>query len=70
MSQTDVAIIFKVSQSVVSKIVKRDAENVSLSPGKRSGRPRKTSDRADRRIVNLVNPNITSVQIKESFLVF
>ena len=63
MPQMDIAIIFKVSQSVVSKTVKRDAENVSLSPKKSSGHPRKTSDRTDRRIVNLVNqiPNITSI---------
>lgn len=69
MSQTNVANIFKVSQSLISKTVKRNAENVSLSPKKRSGRPRVTSSRTDRRIVNLVQqiPNITSAEIKDSF---
>ena len=49
--------------------MKRNAENVSLSPKKRSGRPRVTSSRTDRRIVNLVQqiPNITSAEIKDSF---
>ena len=68
-SQTDVVIPFEVSQSVISKTVKRDADNEPLSPGKRSGRPRVTSERTDRRMVHLVEQvsNITSVQIKESF---
>ena len=69
MSQTNVANILKVSQSLISKTVKRNAENVSLSPKKRSGRPRVTSSRTDRRIVNLVQqiPNITSAEIKDLF---
>ena len=45
MSQTDGETPFKVSQSVISKTMKHDVSNISMSPAKRSGRPRVTSER-------------------------
>ena len=49
--------------------MKRDVSNMSMSPAKRSGRPRVTSERTDNRIAKLIKqvPNITSAQIKLSF---
>ena len=59
---------FSISQASVSRILKRSSENLTLSPKKRSGRPRKTTPRTDTQIKRLctINPGISSSEIKNS----
>ena len=43
----EIASRFGLSEDFVSRILKRNKENVTLSPVKRSDRPRKTTSRTD-----------------------
>ena len=58
----------KLSEASVSRILQRNKENLSLSPLKRSGRPRITTLRTDRKIKRLClgQPFISSSEIKRS----
>ena len=58
----------KLSEASVSRILQRNKENLSLSPLKRSGRPRTTTLRTDRKIKRLClgQPFISSSEIKRS----
>ena len=55
-------------EASVSRILKRNKENLTLSPMKRSGRPRKTTPRTDRKIRRLLQekPFLSSTDIKRS----
>ena len=63
-----IASRLNLSTASVCRILKRYKESISLSPIKRSGRPRKTTPRTDRTIRRLwqVNPSISSLEIKRS----
>ena len=54
------------SEASLSRILKRNKENITLSPMKRSGRPCKTTPRTDQKIRRLfeANPFLTSTDIK------
>ena len=58
------------SESSVSRILKQNKENVTLSPMKRSGRPCKTTPRTDQKIRRLLqaNPFLTLTDIKRLVL--
>ena len=58
----------KLSEASVSRILQRNKQNLSLSPLKRSGRPRTTTPRTDRKIKQLCQkqPFISSSEIKRS----
>jgi transposase len=56
-SQREIADILKVSQSGVSKFLKRYTTRGSSENSARSGRPRKTDDRGDRKILRCVKSN-------------
>ena len=62
---------FNISQASVSRILKKSSENLTLSPKKRSGRPRKTTPHTDKQIKRLctINPGISS-EIKNSLPLF
>ena len=61
-----IASRFGLSEASVSRILKRNKENVTLSPMKRSGRPCETALRTERNIGRLLeaNPILTSTDIK------
>ena len=58
----------KLSEASVSRILERNKQNLSLSPLKRSGRPRTTTPRTDCKIKQLCQkqPFISSSEIKRS----
>ena len=58
----------KLSEASVSRILQRNKQNLSLSPLKRSGRPRTTTPRTDCKIKQLCQkqPFISSAEIKRS----
>ena len=58
----------KLSEASVSRILQRNKQNLSLSPLKRSGRPRTTTPRTDCKIKQLCQkqPFISSSEIKRS----
>ena len=64
----DISKRLKLSEASVSRILQRNKENLSLSPLKRSGRPRTTTLRTDRKIKRLClgQPFISSSEIKRS----
>ena len=64
----DIASRLGISEASVCRILKRNKENVTLSPMKRSGRPRKTTPRTDRKIQRLLQakPFLSSTEIKRS----
>ena len=64
----DIAKRLKVSAASVSRIIRTYKENGSFSPKKRSGRPRKSTERMDREMRRLCvrKPSITSSEIKKS----
>lgn len=66
LNQAQIAAECGVSQQRVSSILKLHRETGSIAPKPRSGRPKKTTDRTDNRILREVkkNPFITSPQIK------
>ena len=68
MTQSDVAAIFNVSQSLVSKMWKKHQAGVTLSRKKRMGRPRVTSRRTDLRIKSAILKNLSmlAAQVKIS----
>uniref|UniRef100_A0A915CP72 Transposase n=1 Tax=Ditylenchus dipsaci TaxID=166011 RepID=A0A915CP72_9BILA len=53
-SNRRLAVLFQVGHSTVNRIVNRFKEEGSVSNRQRSGRPRKTSARYDRRLVKIV----------------
>ena len=55
--QADVAGFMGISQSAVSKILRHVRETQQLGPGKSPGRPRLTTRRDDRRLINLCRRN-------------
>ena len=59
---------WKLSEASVSRILQRNKQNLSLSPLKRSGRPRTTTPRTDCKIKQLCQkqPFISSSEIKRS----
>ena len=56
-----------VSEASVSQILKRNKENVTLLPMKKSGRPCKTTPRTNQKMQRLLkaNPFLTSTDIKK-----
>ena len=64
----DISKQLKLSEASVSRILQRNKENLSLSLLKRSGRPRTTTLRTDRKIKRLClgQPFISSSEIKRS----
>ena len=50
--QTDIAEVLGISQSAVSKILKRQREAGNVRPRKSPGRPRLTTRRDDRQLLN------------------
>ena len=58
----------KLSEASVSRILQRNKQNLSLSPLKRSGTPRTTTPRTDRKFKQLCQkqPFISSSEIKRS----
>ena len=64
----DISKRLKLSEASVSRILQRNKENLSLSPLKRSGGPRTTTLRTDRKIKRLClgQPFISSSEIKRS----
>lgn len=65
MSHADIATIYMVERTTIWRVVK---QVIPLSPKKRSGRPRVTSQRTDLRMVTMVkmNPSITSGDLQNS----
>ena len=61
-----IASRFGLLEASVSRILKRNKENVTLSPMKRSGRPCETAPRTDQNIGRLLeaNPFLTSTYMK------
>ena len=54
----DISKRLKLSEASVSRILQRNKKNLSLSPLKRSGRPRTTTLRTDRKIKSLPRATI------------
>ncbi|XP_063961126.1 paired box protein 6 homolog [Lytechinus pictus] len=55
--QTDIAEVLGISQSAVSKILKRQREAGNVRPRKSPGRPRLTTRRDDRQLLNFSRRN-------------
>jgi len=62
----DIAKVFSVNRCVVKKIIKRFQEYGTVKMAPHTGRPRKTSQKQDRRItrVSKSNPFYTASEIK------
>ena len=57
MKQADIARVLNVSQSVVSRLLKKHRETGSVKERKRSGRPRATTPRQDRLLFRMSRQN-------------
>ena len=66
LKQRDVAVLFGVSQSTLSKLRLRDRDTLDVKNMPRRGRPCITTDRVDRsiRLVNLRNRRITARRLQ------
>ena len=57
MKQADIARVLNVSQSVVSRLLKKHRETGSVKDRKRSGRPKATTPRQDRLLFRMSRQN-------------
>lgn len=67
IKQSEMAKNYVMNRSVVSRVIKRYKDTASSKRLRNTGRPKKTSDRADRKICNLakVDPFLSSRRIME-----
>ena len=63
MKQADIARVLNVSQSVVSRLLKKHRETGSVKDRKRSGRPKATTPRQDRLLFRMSRQN-RFIQVK------
>jgi len=62
----DIAKVFSVNRCIVTKIIKRFQEYGTVKTAPRTGRPRKTTQKQDRRIIRVSksNPFYTPLKLK------